>query len=286
MSGNGFYVPLITPFNEAGQINFKQLGEAAKHVMKSGAEGIYAVGSSAECFSMTVDERKMCLETIANAVGGERIIAHIGHISTDIAEGLARHAEEVGVKAVASVPPFYFRFSAEQIKGYFDDIAAAVNIPLMIYNIPLAGALSLEQLADIMKNPSIYAIKFTDTNYYVLERLKVLTGKPIYSGADECFISALAAGADGAIGTTFNFMLDKYIAIKELFLAGKVKEALKVQTQANNITKILIETNNLAFSKYVMQLQGLDIDAFARRPFPPLTQTQKHAIEKVFKENL
>ena len=88
-----------------------------------------------------------------------------------------------------------------------------------------------------------------------MERVKKLSGKFVYSGKDECFLSALAAGADGAIGTTFNFMVDKYIRIKKAFDNNDVKLAQKIQESANIITKAVLDTGSLfSACKYLIEL--------------------------------
>ena len=283
---NGIYVPLITPFKENEEVDYKGLAKATEFVLGKGAEGIYAVGSSAECFLLTDEERKKCLETIIGAAGGAPVIAHIGELGTKKALDLAVHAQKTGAVMIASVPPFYHPFSFAETKKYFNDLAEAVDIPAMVYTFPGAKSMSLEELHSLADNPKITAIKFTNTNYFALERLKSTSNITVFSGVDECFLSAISAGADGAIGTTFNYWADRYIKIKELYSLGKMKEALALQSACNAVTTQLVAGNSLAVTKYVMTLQGLDILPAARRPFGELSAERKKEIERLYFENL
>ena len=285
---NGILIPLVTPFKKDGNVDYDGLKNVARFAFKTDADGVYAVGSSGECFLMTESERKKCLEVIIGESGGKPVIAHIGHISLDIAVDLAKHAEHTGATGIASVPPFYFRFSFEEVKNYFYSLADSVSIPLTVYNLPAwTRLLSLEECIELLNHKNVHSMKFTDTNYFMLERIKTLTGKFIYSGCDECFLSALAAGADGAIGTTFNYMIESYIETKRLYTCGRMNDALKLQARANAVTKALLDSGKLFSAvKYLMTLRGVEMETFARRPLGMLTEQEKAEIKKIYEENV
>lgn len=282
-----FYVPMITPFTKSGGVDYAGIKKAVRHLEARGAEGIYAMGSSAECFLLTPDERKKGLEAVIDAAGGMQVIAHVGYPSADIAVDFCKHAKSAGACGITSVPPFYYRFSFQEIKEYYRILADAVDLPVMLYNIPATTGVSFsaEQASELLKDKRIAAMKFTEKDYYTMERIKAATGVRMYSGADECFLSALAAGADGAIGSTFNCMLDKFKAIKKFYEAGEMKKALETQKKANAVIEALIRRNLYAGIKYLMSLQGLDIEIHGRRPFMPLTEQEKQHIKKVYEEN-
>ena len=156
----------------------------------------------------------------------------------------------------------------------------------MVYNIPASSKVSFtqEEFCALFRDERIFGMKFTDTNYYQMERIKAKTGVYVYSGADECYLSALAAGADGAIGTTFNFMLKKYIEIRDAFRKGENERALRVMASANNVTETII-ARCLPCTKYVLTLQGIDAGE-CRGPFAPVTEEEKRAIRTAFENNL
>ncbi len=283
-----FLVPVLTPFNDDETVNYTELKKLVRKVLDDGADGIYASGSSAECFLLTDEERKKTLETVIDAADGAYVCAHVGDISNYNTVQFARHAEKAGANSVSSVPPFYFGYSFQGIKSYYSDLASATKLPTLIYNFPgnTGVKFSIENLVELLNIDNVESLKFTDTDYFVMERVKKLSGKFVYSGKDECFLSALAAGADGAIGTTFNFMVDKYIRIKKAFDNNDVKLAQKIQESANIITKAVLDTGSLfSACKYLIELQGIKAGA-GRKPFVPLTDEQKSTLKKVYEENI
>ncbi len=281
-------VPLFTTFNKDGSIDYDTFAKIERYVLDKGADGVYVGGSSAECFSLTQEERKKVLELAVKVADGKQVVAHVGAIGTGIACDLAAHAKKAGADAIASVPPFYHGFQPGEIKGYYTAIADASDLPVIIYNVPgtTGVGLSLAQFKDILSDDRVVAVKYTDVNYYTLDRIKKHTGAFIYSGADECFAYALMAGADGGIGTSMNYCTEKFIAIKEAFDKGDIATAQSEQRKINNCVQAIIETRGLPAMKYMTTVAtGIDVGC-CRKPFRELTQDEKKLLEKTAEENL
>ena len=281
-------VPLFTTFNKDGSIDYDTFAKIERYVLDKGADGVYVGGSSAECFSLTQEERKKVLELAVKVADGKQVVAHVGAIGTGIACDLAAHAKKAGADAIASVPPFYHGFQPGEIKGYYTAIADASDLPVIIYNVPgtTGVGLSLAQFKDILSDDRVVAVKYTDVNYYTLYRIKKHTGAFIYSGADECFAYALMAGADGGIGTSMNYCTEKFIAIKEAFDKGDIATAQSEQRKINNCVQAIIETRGLPAMKYMTTVAtGIDVGC-CRKPFRELTQDEKKLLEKTAEENL
>lgn len=277
---NKFLVPIVTPFNDDETVNYDALYRLTKKLLSEGADGIYATGSSAECFLLSEEERKKTLETVIKAADGAYVIAHVGAVSVKNTMELAKHAVKAGANALASVPPFYFNFPFDGILDYYREMAS-LKTDVMVYSIPSATIkLSIEQYCRLLSVEGVKYIKFTDSDYFTMQQIIAATGAEVYSGKDECFLSALAAGAGGAIGTTFNFMLDKYLEIYSLFLSGENKRALEVQTEANAATAITLG-NLFPSVKYLVKLRyGIDCGG-ARKPFLPLSKELKTKLDKL-----
>ena len=280
----GVYVPLVTPFKENGEIDYKALAEATKFVLAKGADGIYACGGTAEFCLLTTDERKRCLEVIIANADGKEVIAHVGSQSTSEAVELAKHAERVGANMLSAVAPYYFGYTFAQIKEYFTKLAHATKLELMIYNAAQARDYSLEEMKELLSDDKISAVKYTGQNFYFLERLiNACPNKKFYTGCDEAFLAGAAVGSDGAIGTTYNYYADKYIEARKLFLEGKNAEALGIIHKLNSITECILSTSvTIAATKYIMSLQGLDILPVSREPFSPLTEKNKEKIKDIY----
>ena len=281
-------VYIFTILNKYGSIDYDTFAKIERYVLDKGADGVYVGGSSAECFSLTQEERKKVLELAVKVADGKQVVAHVGAIGTGIACDLAAHAKKAGADAIASVPPFYHGFQPGEIKGYYTAIADASDLPVIIYNVPgtTGVGLSLAQFKDILSDDRVVAVKYTDVNYYTLDRIKKHTGAFIYSGADECFAYALMAGADGGIGTSMNYCTEKFIAIKEAFDKGDIATAQSEQRKINNCVQAIIETRGLPAMKYMTTVAtGIDVGC-CRKPFRELTQDEKKLLEKTAEENL
>ncbi len=281
------YVPIVTPFREDETVDYGALKKLVKKVLSEGADGIYAGGSSSECFLMTEEERMKTLETVIDAAEGAPVIAHIGAIGSLLTERLARHAEKAGALMISSVPPFYFSFGAEQLKQYYWNLADCVKLPLMVYYIPvrMGYTLTAGQIADIMNGrDNITSLKFTSPDYYLMQQIAARTGKKMVSGKDECFISALAMHADGAIGTSFNCYIGLYREILSRTERGDWDGAYALQGKANGMTALLTKVNFFHAVKVLLAYQGVDA-GIARRPNRLLSEAEKAEVIRYYKEN-
>lgn len=278
-------VPIFTPFKENGEVDYDALAKLVRSVLDKGADGLYTGGSSAEFPLLTEEERRKTLEVAAKAGDGCPIIAHIGAPGTDLAISFGNHAKSVGVTALASVPPFYYGYKEPEIKSYYTDIADATGMQILVYSLSTMGTLSLEFYRDILADDRIFGLKYTQYNYYVLNRIRNSTDKMIYSGCDEAFASGLMGGAKGAIGTSMNFMVDVFVKIQSLFNAGDVKSVFAWQSKLSAIIEVTLRESVISSMKYAAKLLGVDCGA-ARLPHAPVSEAQKKAIEAVLKENL
>lgn len=285
----GIYPALLTPFDKNDKINVKALEDLIDLNLKKGVKGFYVTGSTGESFLLSTEERKQVMKIVKDKVNGKaKLIAQIGCIATKHAIELAKYAEELGYDAISSVAPFYYKFSFEQIKKYYFDIVDAVSLPMIIYNIPAFSGvtLSVDNLKEFLDDERFIGVKHTSNDFFALERFKsAYPDKVFFNGYDEMFLSGLAMGADGAIGSTFNFMAEKFIAIQDLFDKGDIAGAQAVQKQANKIIVDLIKVGVMAGEKEVLNQLGIDFGD-CREPFSPLTKEQKEFVKKEITSNL
>ncbi len=281
------YVPLITPFNADFSVDYEGLARATKHVLNKGVDGIYAIGGSSEFTLLTTEEKKKCLETIVKASDGAEVIAHVGSTSTLESLELARFAEKVGASQLSAVAPFYYGYSFSSVKEYFRAIAHETKLPLIIYNAAQGRSYTIEEMSELLQDDKICGMKYTSTDFFVLERLiKAFPKKKFYTGSDENFVAGQSIGAQGAIGTTYNYYAEKYVEMKKFMQANDVQSALKIQKQVNDLTELFYKTrSSLALTKYVMMLDGLDILPISRPPFLPLEEEIKAEAKRRYENN-
>jgi N-acetylneuraminate lyase len=260
------------------------LRESGRFHLKKGVNGFYVGGSTAEAFLLSLEERKRILEVVAAEAKGEcALIYHVGCIGTGQAIELAKHAKGVGVDAISSIPPFYYKFSSEEIKSYYLDIVDAVDLPMIVYNVPAFSGVTLtsENLKQFRADGRIIGVKHTSMDLYQLNRMKQVDPRLIiYNGHDEVFLAGLAMGADGAIGSTYNFMAEKFLEINRLYHTGQIKAAQQIQNEANEIIAVLIKVGVFQGIRYILKTMGLD-SGECRKPFKPLSPTDRDLLDRV-----
>ena len=267
----GIFPAFYACYDDNGEVSGKRTRALTEHLIQKGVKGVYVGGSSGECIYQGVVERKLLLENVMEAAQGKlTVIAHVACNNTRDSQELARHAESLGVDAIASIPPIYFHLPEASIAGYWNDIsAAAPKTDFIIYNIPqLAGvALTLPLLREMLKNPCVVGVKNSsmpvqDIQMFKDEGTKGGRDFVVFNGPDEQLISGLIMGADGGIGGTYGAMPELILKLYELTKAGKLDDARKLQYNVDNIIYALCapKCNMYASIKEVLRRrEGLDI---------------------------
>ena len=280
----------VTPFDSQGKVDAQALLRLLRWNMAQGAESFFIGGSSAECFLLTYGERVQMFMAAAELKDEAYLTAHVGAISTDEAVGFAREAAALGFDAIAATPPFYYGFGSREVYAYYADIAQAAGMPVLIYNFPgnthRPFDLSDPVTRKLFQSDFILGVKHTNQEVYQLERIRALNPKlTVMNGYDETMVAGLALGADGNIGSTFNFMFPHYKRIYDLFRAGQIDAARALQVKANNIMAALCAVGLIPAIKWLLGDMGVPVGD-PRRPFIPLTEEQGRRLKAVLEENL
>ena len=278
-------------YDENGNISTERTKELTRYFIKKGVKGVYVCGSSGECIYQSKEERKQTLEAVMSEAKGKlTVIAHVACNNTADSMELAAHAENLGVDAIASIPPIYFKLPEHAIAQYWNDISsAAPNTDFVIYNIPqLAGvALTMPLFKEMRKNPCVVAVKNSSMPVQDIQMFKMEGGPDfvVFNGPDEQFISGRAMGADGGIGGTYAVMPELLLKADELLKAGKVKEAAEVQYAVDAIIYAMCacKGNLYAVMKEILRIrEGLDIGG-VRKPLPNLFPEDMEQVKKCAK---
>ena len=270
-------------YDEAGEISPERVQQLAQYFIDKGVKGVYVNGSSGECIYQSVEDKKIVLENVMQVAKGKlTVIAHVGCNNTADSMELARHAESVGVDAIASIPPIYFHLPEYAIAKYWNDMsAAAPNTEFVIYNIPqLAGtALTMSLLNEMLKNPNVVAVKNSSMPTQDIQMFKDAgiaargeEGFVVFNGPDEQFVSGRVIGADGGIGGTYAVMPELYLAMNAHLEKGEIAKARAIQYEANRIIyKMCSAHGNLyAVQKEILRrMYGLELGS-VRAPMPGL----------------
>jgi N-acetylneuraminate lyase len=278
----GIIPALVTPYRADGTIHRQSLIAIVERCLADGADGFYVCGSTGEAFLLSTEERKAALETVTGAAAERAlVIAHVGSIRTDEAIELARHAAGLGVDAMSAVPPFYYGFRPDEILGYYRDLLAACDLPMVIYNFPASSGVTLDPswASGLLLDPRVAAVKHTSMDLYRLERMRDLRPDlKVLNGHDEVFLGGLALGADGAIGSTFNLLTRHFREISRRHSSGDVSGAHDLQVDVNRFIEVLIGAGVFPGIKHLLERLGIPCGP-CRRPFLPLSDAAAAAVE-------
>lgn len=278
-------------YDEAGNISPEGVQALTKYFVEKGVKGVYVNGSSGECIYQSVEDKKIVLENVMKAAGGKlTVIAHVACNNTKDSMELARHAESLGVDAIAAIPPIYFRLPEYAIAQYWNDISsAAPNTDFVIYNIPqLAGvALTMNLFAEMRKNPRVIGVKNSSMPVQDIQMFKQAAGEDyvIFNGPDEQFISGRVIGAEGAIGGTYGVMPELFLKMDEYVKAGELDKAREIQYAADAIIYKMCSAHGNMYGviKAMLKInEGLELGG-VREPLPAMIDSDMAIVEEAAK---
>ena len=278
-------------YDKEGNISPEGVQALTKYFIEKGVKGVYVNGSSGECIYQSVEDKKIVLENVMKAAEGKlTVIAHVACNNTKDSQELARHAESLGVDAIAAIPQIYLHLPEYAIAQYWNDIsAAAPNTDFVIYNIPqLAGvALTMNLFAEMRKNPRVIGVKNSSMPVQDIQMFKAAAGEDyvIFNGPDEQFMSGRVIGAEGAIGGTYGVMPELFLKLNEHVIAGEMEKARELQYAVNEIIYKMCSAHGNMYGviKAMLKInEGLELGG-VREPLPALIESDMAIVEEAAK---
>ena len=267
-------------YDEAGEVSPERVRALTQYFIDKGVKGVYVNGSSGECIYLSVADRKLILENVMEVAKGKlTVIAHVACNNTKDSVELAKHAESLGVDAIAAIPPIYFRMPDYSIAKYWNDMsAAAPNTDFVIYNIPqLSGTTLTPALyAEMRKNPRVIGVKNSSMPTQDIQIFVAEGGEDhiVFNGPDEQFISGRVIGAKAGIGGTYAVMPDLFLKLNQLIIDKDLGRAKELQHAINSVIYKMVSgrANLYAVMKEILRLnEDLDIGS-VRAPLEPLSE--------------
>ena len=275
-------------YDDQGEINPERVRALVEYFLEKGVQGLYVNGSSGECIYQSVADRKLILEEVmAVAKGKLTIIAHVACNNTKDSMELARHAESLGVDAIAAIPPIYFRLPEYSVAQYWNDIsAAAPQTDFVIYNIPqLAGvALTPSLYTEMLKNERVIGVKNSSMPVQDIQTFAALGGEDhlVFNGPDEQFLGGRLMGARAGIGGTYGAMPELFLKLNQLIADKELEKAKELQFTINAIIGKLTAAHGNMYSviKEVLKInENLNIGS-VRSPLTPITDADRPIVEE------
>lgn len=265
----GVIPAMITCFDREEQVDESCTRQMVDFLLDHGADGLYLTGSTGECFTMTMEERNLVVNLVMDQVNGRvPVIVHVGDIGTKKSIALAEHAYKAGADAISSVPPFYWKFRPEDIYHYYKDISEATPLPMIIYNIQLAGLMDLGLLIKLAGLKQVQGLKYTARSHDEMGFLKEKLGQDfmIYSGCDEMAFSGLCAGADGIIGSFYNVFPDLFKAILTKVEDSDIQGGMRLQKIADEVIFAALQYDFPSVLHNMIGWRGIE-SGCSRKPF-------------------
>ena len=270
----GSLVALITPMREDGAVDEKAFAEFVDWQIKEGTHGVVPVGTTGESPTLSHDEHRRVVE-IAIEVSNGRIpvIAGAGSNSTEEAIALTRHAKEAGADAALIVTPYYNKPTQEGMFLHYTAIADAVDLPIIIYNIPPRSVvdMSVETMARLAKHPNIIGVKDATANLVRPLHTRRACGDDFcqLSGEDHTALSFNAAGGVGCISVTANVAPRLCSEMQTAWAEGRLADAMAIQNRLVPLHDALFAETSPGPVKYAASLMGKTSER-CRLPLAPL----------------
>lgn len=277
MSIKGLIAAPFTPMKDDFSINYELIEKLTDYYATQPLEGVFINGTTGESMSLTVQERiELANQWVKHAAGRFKVIVHVGHTCIEDCKKMSSHAQGIGAYATGAMGPCFFRpASVDALVDFCSEIAnAAPKLPFYYYHMPaMTGNDFL--MRDFLeaadgKIENLAGIKFTHENLMDYRRcVDFKDGKyNILWGRDEILLSGLVMGAQGAVGSTYNYMASVYVQIMEDYKKGNLAKALSLQNEVIEIITMIIEASGgVACGKALMNMHGFDLGP-CRSPLP------------------
>ena len=271
---------MVTPFTKEGSVDYDKAAELAVYLIENGSDSLIVAGTTGESPTLTPEEEVELLSTVKRAVKNEcKVILSAGSNSTTEAIKYAKMAQKEGADAILSVVPYYNKPSQEGMKAHFGEVAQAVDLPIILYNIPSRTGVDMapetvKYLAEKYKN--IVAIKQSSSDLDKVSEMRDICPEnfDIYSGDDSLTLPMLSLGAKGVVSVASHLYGEEIKSMIEDYKTGQVKSALNMHLILYPMFKKLFMAPNPVPIKAALSKNGI-IKDYVRLPLTILNYEQK-----------
>jgi len=277
---HGLIAATHTPFRTDGSLALEIVEQQARHLLKNGIHTAFVGGTTGEYSSLSLDERRALAQRWCEVVRGTplRVVVHVGSNCLEDARRLASQAQQLDAVAISAIAPSYFKpASVESLIACCSGIAAAApETPFYFYHIPAMTGVSLPMVEFLERAPeripTLAGMKFTNPDLMMYLQCLRLGDWDIPWGLDEWMLGALATGALGAVGSSFNFAAPLYHRLSAAFERGDLDSARVEQHRSAQLIAVLARRGYMGAAKAVMKMLGVDVGP-ARLPNDSLDPT-------------
>ncbi len=284
----GSGVALITPFHADGSVNYDKLKELVEFHIKNETDAIIVAGTTGEASTLPEEEHiEVVKRTVEFAAKRIPVIGGSGSNDTAFALKLSKELEKVGVDGLLVVTPYYNRSNNSGYIKHYEAIANAVNIPIILYNVPgrTGVKLPLEVIKTLSEHKNIVGIKEASGDMTYMSDIARICGPDflIYSGNDDIIVPTMSIGGVGVISVLANVLPKETHDMCRLYLDGNVKAARDLQLKLNGFVHSLFTETNPIPVKKAMNLLGYNVGPL-RMPLDELSECATEILVKEMKK--
>lgn len=281
----GVCTALVTPFLN-NEVNYPMLEQLLRRQLDAGVRAIVLFGTTGEAPTLSEQEKYLLVKRAKAYAGNDcTIIAGTGTNSTKHAVSMSMDAQKAGADALLVVSPYYNKGNPEGLYSHFSEIAQAVNIPVILYNVPSRTGVDIpisvyKRLSD---HPNIIGVKEATTDITKITRIRAACPKDFYiwSGNDDLIVPVVSLGGKGVISVISNLCPEETILMTEAALDGDFDTASALQAQLQPIIEMMFCEVNPIPIKYAMSLAGFDCGS-CRLPLGKLSPENRRKIDRLF----
>lgn len=283
----GIITPMLTPFNKKGEVSKSKLKKLSTFLVDQGIDGLFPIASTGEMSSLSLEEKKEIIETVANEVGDDvPVIPGTGSSSIEETLELSHFVEDTGGDAIIVVTPYYLQPDQKGLQTYFSKVASSVDLPLIMYQIPsLTGVhLDSETVTTLAKqNDTIIGLKDSSGDFVRLLEIKRKTSEDfqIFQGLDTLLLPSLLFGCSGGINGTTNVEPKFALQVFKHYKKGNIEKARDMQLNkltplANACSKGVFPAGFKAAARTIGRNWG-----YPRAPIRSLEPREESEIEEI-----
>lgn len=255
---------MVTPFDEAGEVDYVRARKLARALLKSGSDGLIVSGTTGESPTLTMDEKIRLFAEVKEELGGDgAVVAGTGNYGTRESIELTREAERVGVDASLLVVPYYNKPTQEGLYRHFSAIAAETSLPCIMYNVP--GRTSCNMASDtvirLSKIDNIVGVKEASANFKQIA--EIIQGVDddflVYSGNDGDTLLLMALGGYGVVGVVTHIVGLQTKDMMNKLLAGQTEEAAAIHRRLLPLVDAMFLVANPIPLKFAMNQLGFNV---------------------------
>jgi 4-hydroxy-tetrahydrodipicolinate synthase len=292
----GILPPVITPLDERGRFDAESAKRLYEFHLAAGVHGLFLFGSSSEGPLLNSSQReetlKVAIETVDSRVP---ILAGVLAPGTQQVIAQAKVAKEMGANALVVAPPFYFPATQDEVLNHFRTIHAAVDLPIVAYDIPVTTKVKIEMatMLELAKEGTVVGVKDSSGDVSGFRRL--LSRRPkgfkMLTGSELLVDSVILMGADGSVPGLANVAPELFVKLYNLFVAGQVEEAIALQKKLVRLFEVFATPEGIVRSgiaiggmKTAMLLRGVIATNRLCEPFLPVSEEQVQHVRSLLEE--